>query len=40
MPWIITLYNKKIEAHTLTFPAGILANFLHLIELIEKFGPN
>jgi phage-related protein len=40
MPWVITFYNKKIEAQTLTFPAGILANFLHIIELIEEFGPN
>lgn len=40
MPWVITFYNKKIEAQTLIFPAGILANFLHIIELIEEFGPN
>lgn len=40
MPWEITFYNKKIETQTLTFPAGILANFLHIIELIEEFGPN
>ena len=40
MTWIITFYNKKIESQTLSFPAGILANFLHIIELIEEFGPN
>ncbi len=40
MSWIITFYNTKIEAQTLSFPAGILANFLHIIELIVEFGPN
>ena len=40
MSWTITFYNKKIESQTLTFPVGILANFLHIIELIEEFGPN
>jgi phage-related protein len=37
--WLITFYNQKVEAETLSFPAGILANFLHITEMIEEFGP-
>ncbi len=40
MPWKITFYNKKVETQTLSFPTGILGNFLHISELIEEFGPN
>ena len=40
MAWEITFYNKKVETQTLSFPAGILANFTHITELIEEFGPN
>jgi phage-related protein len=39
MSWKITFFNQKVEADTLSFPAGILANFLHIVELIEEFGP-
>jgi phage-related protein len=39
MSWKITLFNQKVEAETLSFPAGILANFLHILEMIEDFGP-
>ena len=40
MTWTITFYNKKTENQTLSFPNGILANLIHILELIEKFGPN
>ncbi|MCK5543488.1 MAG: type II toxin-antitoxin system RelE/ParE family toxin [Desulfobacterales bacterium] len=40
MTWEITFYNKNIETQTLSFPVGILANFIHITELIEEFGPN
>lgn len=40
MNWKITFYSAKVEAETLSFPQGILANFLHIAEMIEKFGPN
>ncbi len=40
MSWTITFYNENIEEKTLNFPAGILANLVHILELIEKFGPN
>ena len=39
MKWLITFYNHKVEKETLSFPKGILANFLHIAEMIEKFGP-
>ena len=39
MNWRITFYNKKVKLQVLAFPEGILANFLHIAELIEEFGP-
>lgn len=35
----ITFYNQKVELETLGFPKGILANFLHIAEMVEEFGP-
>ena len=40
MTWTITFYSEKVEEETLALPAGILANFLRITELIEEFGPN
>lgn len=40
MAWMITFYSEKIEAETLMLPAGILANFLRIAELIREFGPD
>ena len=40
MTWKVTFYNSKVEAQTLDFPPGVLANFLHIAEMIENFGPN
>ena len=39
MSWKITFFNKKVEAEALAFPAGILANFVQILEMIEDFGP-
>jgi Phage derived protein Gp49-like (DUF891) len=39
MNWNITFYSDKVEQAILSFPPGILANFLHIAEMIEKFGP-
>ncbi len=39
MKWQITFYNNKVEQETLSFPPNILANFLHIAEMIEEFGP-
>lgn len=38
MTWKITFYSKKVEQETLNLPAGILANFLRITELVEEFG--
>lgn len=38
MKWKIRFYSDKVEKETLEFPAGILANFLHVAEMIEEFG--
>ncbi len=40
MKWRITFYSEKVESQTLKFPAGILANFLHIAEMIEDLGLN
>ncbi len=40
MGWEITFFSAKIEAQTLRFPVGVLANFLHIAEMIEELGPN
>jgi phage-related protein len=39
MKWRVTFFNTKVENETLSFPVGILANFLHIAEMIEEFGP-
>jgi len=39
MKWKISFFDGKVEAETLHFPAGILANLLHILEMIEEFGP-
>ena len=39
MTWIVTFFNKKVREETLGFPDGILADFIHITEMIEKFGP-
>lgn len=40
MKWTVSFYNEKVEGQTLKFPKSILANFLHIVEMIEKFGPD
>jgi len=39
MSWKVTFFNSKVKDETLNFPKGILSNFLHITEIIEKFGP-
>ncbi len=39
MSWKITFFNRKVEEETLSFPSGILANLLHILGMIEEFGP-
>jgi|TARA_B110000240_G_C13358505_1_gene392904 phage-related protein len=39
MKWKISFYSNKVEEETLNFPDGILANFVHIAEMVEEFGP-
>ena len=39
MSWKVTFLNDKVIKETHNFPKGILANFLRIVEMIEKFGP-
>ena len=39
MSWKITFFNSKVEAEILAFPVVILANLLHILEMIEEYGP-
>ena len=39
MLWTVHFINEKVEAETLAFPKGILANLLHILEMIEESGP-
>ena len=40
MTWTVAFYSEKVEDQTLALPAGILANLLHVLELVEEFGPS
>jgi phage-related protein len=40
MNWNVSFFNEKVSKTTLAFPKGILANFLHIVEMIEQFGPS
>lgn len=40
MAWKVTFYSEKVENQTLALPAGILANLLQILELVEEFGPS
>ena len=39
MNWRITFYNKKVKKQVFALPENVLANFLHIAELIEEHGP-
>ena len=39
MTWTVTFYSPKVAKEALDLPAGILANFLRIVELIGEFGP-
>jgi phage-related protein len=40
MTWSVTFFNRRVREETLGFPAGILANLLHILEMIEACGPD
>ena len=39
MEWHLTFFNERVETETLSFPPGVLANFLHVAEMIGEYGP-
>ena len=40
MQWKITFYSTRVEKETLSFPSGVLADLLHIFDMIEELGPN
>ena len=40
MSWKVTFYSERVEKEMLKFPVGILADLLHILEMIEELGPN
>lgn len=40
MSWKVTFFNQKVSNETFSFPKGILADFLHIIEMLEQYGPS
>lgn len=40
MPWNISFYSQRVHDETLALPAGIQANLVHILELIQEFGPS
>ena len=40
MTWKVTFFSERVEQQTLKFPSGILAHLLHILELVEEFGPD
>jgi len=39
MKWRVTFCSEKVKSQALAFPKGVLANFLHVVELVEEYGP-
>ncbi len=40
MSWSIEYYSSKLEKEILRLPAGLLARYLHLTDLMIEFGSN
>jgi phage-related protein len=40
MQWSIEYYNNKLARMILKMPAGLLARYIHVSDLMLKFGPN
>jgi len=40
MSWSIEYYSSKLEKEILGLPAGLLARYLHLTDLMLEFGSN
>ena len=40
MAWTISFYSAKVRDETLSLPAGIQADLVHILDLIGEFGPS
>lgn len=40
MSWTIEYYNEKLAQLVLKMPSGLLARYIHVSDLMLKFGPN
>jgi len=40
MTWTISFYSEKVKDEGLRLPTGIMANLVHILELVEEFGPS
>ncbi|MCH8347519.1 MAG: type II toxin-antitoxin system RelE/ParE family toxin [Proteobacteria bacterium] len=40
MKWTIIFYSTKVEKRTLALPTSILANLIHIFEMVEEFEPS
>lgn len=40
MPWSVEYYSSAVEQDILALPAGLLARYLRLADLLCEFGPN
>ncbi|MCH8172549.1 MAG: type II toxin-antitoxin system RelE/ParE family toxin [Proteobacteria bacterium] len=40
MKWTIIFYSTKVEKRTLALLTSILANLIHILEMVEEFGPS
>ena len=40
MNWAVLYYSERVRERALDLPAGIIANYLHLLELLQEFGAN
>ncbi len=36
--WTIVYYNERVKRDVLAYPAGILADYLRLLDLMQEFG--
>ncbi len=38
MTWTVAYFNERVKREVFALPAGVLASYLRLIELIFEFG--
>lgn len=40
MNWAVLYYSERVRERVFDLPAGIIADYLHLLELLQEFGAN